>query len=453
MATTPGEWLPVLSKRLDDRAPRVALLRSYAAGNPPMPEMGANVRTSWLAFQRKACTNYGGLAVESLANRIVPNAIHVGGSDDNEAVVVARRVWRDNRMNIVVADAIRDALTCSVGYLVVGDDAGAAVITREAPEQFIAAPDPLKPWKARAALKVWRDIDAGFDFAYVWADGERQKFVRKSADEILGPVTLRARNSGGWEPLGEPERFAGDVPVIIMERHDGKGLFEASIPVIDRINLGKLQRLVVTAMQAFKQRGIKVPNGGLNDVDDAGNAIDYSKQFEAAPGALWELPDGIDVWESQQTDIRPLLEGEKADARDFAAVMRTPISVFIPEGANQSAEGAAAAKEGQVFQANDEIERLKPALAVALVYALRVEGVDLGGDTVEVGFQPADRVSVSERFAAAAQATGVLARRTIQSEILGMTPDQMAQDEANLAAEQLQAFALTGGPVESAASA
>jgi hypothetical protein len=206
--------------------------------------------------------------------------------------------------------------------------------------------------------------------------------------------------------------------------------------------LGKLQRLVITAMQAFRQRATK---GGLPQEDEDGNSIDYSKIFEPAPGALWDLPEGIDIWESEQTDIRPMLEGEKADARDFAAVTRTPISVFIPEGANQSAEGAASAKEGQVFQAKDEISRLTVGLAVAIVYALRVEGVDLGADTVSVLWEPPEHVSMAEKFAAAAQAKAAgLSLRTIQRTILGMGPDEIALEEADRADELLAAFSLTG---------
>jgi hypothetical protein len=140
-----------------------------------------------------------------------------------------------------------------------------------------------------------------------------------------------------------------------------------------------------------------------------------------------------------------MLEGEKADARDFAAVTRTPISVFIPEGANQSAEGAASAKEGQVFQAKDEISRLTVGLAVAIVYALRVEGVDLGADTVSVLWEPPEHVSMAEKFAAAAQAKAAgLSLRTIQRTILGMGPDEIALEEADRADELLASFALTG---------
>jgi hypothetical protein len=444
MASTPAEWLPILAERLDKRYPRIAWLRSYVGMNPPMPEMGENVRASWIAFQRKACTNYGGLAVESLANRMIPNGLRVGESDDNEIVKQARRIWRDNRLDVLIADAIRDVLTCSIGYLVVGSANGEAVVSHDIPEQAIAAPDPLRPWKARAYLRVWRDPDDGFDYAYVLVPGIKQKFKRPSrrTDE-----TLVTSAKGAWQLDGPPEQYQGDPPVIILERHGGMGLFEPHIQVIDRINLGKLQRLVISAMQAFKQRALRVSKdgrGGLPEKDAEGNDINWAEVFEPAPGALWELPEGIDVWESKQTDIRPLLEGEKTDARDFAAVTRTPISVFIPEGENQSAEGAAYAREGQVFQAKDEISRLSPGLAVAMVYALRAEGVDLGQDTVEILWVPPHAVTPTEAFAAAKDATGIVSRKTIQRDILGMSPDQIAQDEADLAAEQLQAFTLTG---------
>lgn len=441
MASTPEEWLPVLAKRLDDRQPRVGKLRSYANGQAPLPEMGRNVKASWQAFQRKARTNYGGLCVESLANRMVPNGIRIGSVEESEALVSARRILRDNRWDVQVSDAIRDYLITSIGYLVVGRESGKAVITREMPEYAIAATDPLRPWKARAFLKVWRDADEGKDFAFVWVEGGRQKFVRKSSGsdgKMLSGV------SGGWEKDGEFESYKGDVPVVVLERADGVGLFEPHTDVLDRINLGKLQRLVVTAMQAFKQRAVK---GGLPTEDDDGNDIDWAAVLTPAPGALWDLPEGIDIWESEQTDIRPLLEGEKTDARDFAAVTRTPISVFIPEGANQSAEGAAAAKEGQVFQAKDEIKRVRTGLAVAVVYALRAEGVELGDDTVEVMFEPPEHVSMTEKYAAATAAKGAgVSRRAILRDILGMSPDQIAQDEADLAAEQLASFTLTGAP-------
>src|SRR5690554_806514 len=110
MASTPEEWLPILAKRLEARTPKIQLLRGYADGDAPMPGMGKNVRASWVAFQTKARTNYGGLCVDSLASRMVVNGIRIGESEDSPALATARRILRDNRWDVQVSDALRDYL-------------------------------------------------------------------------------------------------------------------------------------------------------------------------------------------------------------------------------------------------------------------------------------------------------------------------------------------------------
>lgn len=458
MATpiTPEQWLPVLAKMLDARyqgednlatppsvttnsKPGLAKLRRYARGKADLPEMGQNLKASWERFQQKARTDYGGIAVRSLRNRIRVNGLRIGEKGDNPALARARRIWRDNRLDQQVSQAIRDYLECGISYLVVslGDDRK-AVVTREAPEQFIAATDPLRPHHAIATLKVWRDPIAGLDHAQVVAAGAAQTFVRPTKT-YTGSIHDSAAGDD-WELDGDPVAIAGDPQVAILDRGDDGAYLAPHLDVIDRINLGKLQRLVTTAMQAFRQRALRTKDGsaGLSDTDENGNAIDWARAFEPAPGALWDLPEGIDIWESQQTDLQPMLEGEKVDARDFAAATGTPISVLIPDGQNQSAEGAAASKEQQVAQAGDDILYLKPVLAIAIVYALRAEGVDLGDDTVEVLFAPPEHVSLQEKYAAAAQAKALgLSQRTIKSDILGMSPDQIAQDETDAASDML----------------
>lgn len=450
MPTTPEEWLPILARRLDQRAPRTKKLRSYCDGDAPLPEMGKNVRASWEAFQKKARINYGGLAVWALKRRIRPRGVRLANND--AALAAAQRIWRDNRLTVQFGAAIVDRLEVGVGYVVIGRDAaGKAIVTREKPELFYAITDPVRPWRAKQAIKVWRDDIAGRDFAWVWVNGSRQKFVRES--KVNGVLYGRAF-SADWQPSadldGKPivEEYDGDPSVIVLERPSHQALIEPHLDLIDSINLGKLQRLVITAMQAFKQRALKKSGDGegLSDKDDDENDVDYQKIFEPAPGALWDLPEGIDIWESESVDIRPLLEGEKADARTFAAVTTTPVSVFLPDGANQSAEGAANAKEGHISLAEDEIDDVSPGLALAIVYALQFEGVDLGDATVEIDLAPPALVSLSEKYAAAAQAKGAgLARKTILRTVLGMTPDEIKQDELDLADEQLAAFMLTGG--------
>ncbi|WP_082450408.1 phage portal protein [Microbacterium sp. Leaf203] len=437
MARTPEEWLPILAKRMDARAPRIAELRSYASGNAPMPEMGANTKASWKAFQKKARTNYAGLACQSLAGRIVPTGVRVGSSRTSPAVVALRKVWRDNRLSVVFADAVRTMLTVRVSYLITGIRDGEPVITSEPPEKVITAPDPSQPWRARAALRAWRDNDAERDYAQVWVPGIRQRFVRSVKTES---GTIRGTIVGDWELDGAPEEYDGPVPVFAMENEDGVAEFEPHIDVIDRINLGKLQRLVVTAYQAFKARALK----NLPDKDDEGNDIDWGKRLDFAPGALIDLPDGIDVWESEAVDIRPLLEGEKTDARDFAAVMRTPIDVFIPEGQNQSAAGAANAHKGEIQKAKDRINRCGAPMEAALLAALRILDLD-EDETIKVSFESPEHVSLTEKAAAALAAKGSgRSQRWIDENVFGMSPDEIDSEEANRAAEMLQQAALTG---------
>ena len=451
--TTPAEWLPILTDRLDKQVKDIERPRRYAHGKPDLPEMGKNLKASWERFQKKSRTDYGGAAVRSLRNRIRFNGFRIGDTDDHPALPIARRIARNNRLSIQIKKAVGDAIETKVGYLTVRlSSTGDVMMRREKPEQFYGEPDPETPWRAVATVKVWRDRIRKKDYARVSAAGASQLFWRDSENGSGTEVDKAAGST--WEAAeAAPQIVDGSASVAILDV-DGPFL-GPHMDTIDRINLGKLQRLVTTAMQAFRQRAVRARegSGGLPAEDEQGNTINWSVVFEPAPGALWELPEGIDIWESEHTDIRPMLEGEKTDARDFCAASGTPISVLIPDGQNQSAEGAANAKEQQIEQARDIIDMVTPSIEQALVYALQAAGADLSDDaTVQVLFAPPEHVSLSERYAAAVQAKAAgLSARTIKRDILGMTPDQIAQDEADAGADMLAA-ALLGVTAPAASS-
>src|SRR5690606_10024847 len=132
---------------------------------------------------------------------------------------------------------------------------------------------------------------------------------------------------GEWEPTGEPETYSGNVPVFALDNKNGLGEFEPHLDILNRINRNLLQRLVTVAMQAFRQRFLESKDGGLPDEDDDGNALDWAKMLEAAPGALWELPAGVTVKELADGagGIQAMLEAERADIKAFAAVTQTPL--------------------------------------------------------------------------------------------------------------------------------
>jgi len=163
--------------------------------------------------------------------------------------------------------------------------------------------------------------------------------------------------------------------------------------------------------------------------------------FAPAPGALWELPPGVEIWESQTTDIRPLLDGARDDLRQLASVSRTPLPMLMPDSANQSAQGALQAAAAYLSKCEARAREAQLGITACLVDALRAEGAELGeADTVEVTMTPVDTVSMAERYSAAAQAKAAgVPVRTIWREVLGWSPQQIKQAELDAANERLAA--------------
>lgn len=423
---TPAEWLPYLVTRLGNRRPRVGLLRDYVTGNAPPPEAGAKTRKAWIEFQALARTDFGGIACRSHVNRIRYTGVRVGEDSESALAVTARRIARDNRLGMQIADAVWDMASASVGYLVVGADADQALITREKPESFYAEAEPLRPWRARAALKRWTDDVESVEFALVWAGGVWQEFYRAPS----------AFTVGGWSPTGvagvSPD---GKVPVFIFDRRDGLGLIEPHLGLINRIHRGLLDRIYSGAKQAFRQRMLERADDAtprLPSKDAAGNDIDYSEIFTTDPGALWDLPGGITVKELGQVDLGQLLNASREDIREFAATTGTPINAFLPDSANQSATGALGTTAQQVDACRTDIDRIKLGAVAAMVTALRVEGADPGADTVEIDFDNPQWITLAEKYDAVSKAVGAgMSIQMAQKEILGWTQTQIDEDARN----------------------
>jgi hypothetical protein len=447
--TTPEEWLPVLAKRLEARRPRIKRLRDYTTGNAPLPEMGKNTRATWAAFQKKARTDFGGIAVRSHVNRIKFRGVRVGADSKSDIALAARKIIRNNRLKEQIRNAVRDMEAVSVGYLVgYVDGDGSPLIQAEKPESFYAEPDPVRPWRARAGIKTWRDDVEMVDHAMVWAGPLWQEFVRQGT-AFPGLVSA----SGPWWPVGSPQQTAGwDYPPIsILDRDDGLALIEAHTDVIDRINLGKLQRLCIVALQVFRQRALKKSEDAppMATVDpETGEPIDWEAIFEPAPGALWDLPEGVEIWESQTTAIEGLLQGEKADARDFGATVGTPMAMLQPDNANQSAAGAAATTAQQADACDADIDRIKIGIEARMLDALRLLGFTVE-DTIEADFENPRWVTLAEKMDAYQKAIASgMSIETAQREILGWSQEQIDEDAANRTRTQalsaLSALAPTG---------
>lgn len=458
---TPEEWLRVLTRRMDLRRLGVQLLRSYTDGNAPLPEMTAETRQAWQAFQRKSRTNWGELICSSVVDRLIPNGLTIGGSHDSPVAKQAQKLWRDNRMSGVFKEWVRYGMIFGQSYLTVWKGQNTAygqsgtVITADSPETMCVVTDPLQHWRPQAALRVWRDQEKAIDYAIVWTPTAWQQFQRPTYERIelrvIPSKWLTNLAEGAWTPSegqgSTSEILQRPIPVVIYNNPGGHGDFETHLDLINRINGGILERLVIAAILAFRQRAIT--GGTLPERDEQGNLIDYEKVFSPAPGVLWNLPEGLELWESKPTDISGILNASKEDIRQLSAVTRTPLPMLMPDNTNTSAEGAKATDVGHYFRCVDRLNESKVGIEEAMTLAVRVDGGEIPADEhVEIPFEPPDRVTMTEKYQAALAAHNAgESQKSVQRNVLGYSPDQIAQDAVDRAQEALLMQALQPPPV------
>lgn len=413
----PEEWLRRLGDELANKQSRVTRLRSYTNGNAPLPEGAENMRDAYREFQRKARTNLGEIVVDGVQERMVPAGFRIGDSREMDAD--ANRIWADNQLDVFSGDVHTDMLAVGHGFSIVGPGSDGPVITCEDPANIAALYDPLRPTRIRAALKMYRDSVAGKDCAFLYLPGRVYPFAKDSPDGGTFDV-------GGLLSDGTMVELPDDMmPVVpFINRGRGRGEFETHTDTLDRINYLTLQVLVLVALQAFRQRAIKGFNG--DEVDENNEAVDYSSAFRPGPGALWLLPEGADIWESQYTDVTPVLTAIKDSIRMFAVETRTPISMLLPEGANQSAEGANASREDLWFKAKDRNERAKYGWNEVMRMALTLDGKRPSG-SITTEFLAPERLTLSEKADAASKLQAFVPWPSLMRSIMQYAPDEITR--------------------------
>ena len=431
------------------------LLWSYNIGEAPLPRVSQSYRAATREFLRMARANYGPLAVKALADRVTLNGARTGADNDANGDDVIRVIHTAN--GAWLKDTLGYAFALGEGYTIIGkgDEADSALITAEDPRQVIVAPDPVRPHVARAALKVYRDDAAGEDVAHLFlpagkdpVSGDARRDRVHVAVRSGGAASVSRFNASSWEwdegRSGDlPDAVQGmGVPVVRWENELGQGEFEPHLDLLDRINNMIADRLWTSKLQAYRQRALKAQNpqaGPIPEKDEDGNDIDLNDVFEADPGALWELPAGWEVWESQVVDLTPILSSVRDDVREFSAVTRTPLSMFAPEGENQSAAGADNANDGLVFKAKDRITRMTPAALRTYRFALAFAGQpERAKGALECIWESPQRYSLTDRATAAAAAKSAgMPFESVMSEAWQASPETVARMVRQRAADLL----------------
>jgi hypothetical protein len=431
-----GWWLLRLSNKLHKERPEIERLASYMDGDPVPPEGAPALRTAIRLFQRKCRTNLAHLSTEAVRQRMLLTGFRTAAPSDDLGDKQAWDIWKGSHFGIQSADVNSDMLALRAGYAIVGppakDEPDLPVMTREDPRCITTADDPVRPWIPQAALKLWHDDWGDTDFAYLYLPGRLRVASRPRRGTAGGAPRF---NASSWE--WDEDRSAvlpfDQVPVVKFSNRGGKGDYERQTDDLDRINDLILKQLTIITFQAFRQRAIK---GELPEHDDQGRVIDYDKLFSADPAALWLLPESAELWESGQADLTPVLSSVKDAVQQYAAATQTPLYWIIPDSANGSAMGAAAARESTVFKTGDRIGCADPGYARLMALAFLWLGDTVRGRALDIEplWAPPDRPSLAERYDAASKAgpAGV-PWRTIMTDILGFAPTKVQQMESERA--------------------
>lgn len=443
-----GWWFARLMKQLTDRQGRLDRLNRYYCGDPDLPWGPENCKPMFRRFQEKARANWAELIVEAVRERMKVTGFRTGATGDDNGDAEAWRIWQGNSLDADQKLVHRDSLSMSLGYCIIGGvdpEIGVPVITPEDPRQVICESDPVRRRKVRAALKVFADDTAEADLAYLYLPGRVYRAQRRRQNGEQLNVDPSA-----WDWADVKSLPAVVVPVVEFPNRPKTGSapmgeFEGVIDDIDRINVMILQRMTIAVLQAFKQRAVK----GVPIHDDQGRQIDYGDIFAADPGAMWQLPDSAEIWESGQADLTPVLESVKADVRDLAATTRTPMHYLFPDAANGSAEGASLMREGLTFKTQDRIDDLSESWERAMSIAFLFQGDTERASLVDMEaiWQPPERFSLAERYDAASKATAAgVPWRTVMSSVLQFSPQEVQRMEAERAGDALFSTAALGEP-------
>lgn len=443
---SPGWWLMRGSRKLRELAPHYQELFDRLEGNGPLPHGAEGLEEAYRAFQRKARTNWCEKIVSSKHERMQLDGFRTAADDDLDGDQKAAELARSARLFPELNDALWNMLGVGVGYLMVGETTdGRIVVTSEDPRQAITFHDPATT-DTRAGVKLFRDVDEGIDYGYVTVlqeDGTVRRWVaRKDAPRAPAPKRgISFTEAWDWDDDrggAEGELLAcSQVPLIRFLNRRGRGEFETHTDLLDRITHQVLQRLVIIAMQAYKQRAMI---GAPSEDEETGEPIDYDGLLVPGPGALWDLPDGVDIKEFSQADLTGVLSAARDDLRELIEVTATPLPAAIRDAANQSAEGAAFARESLVFAVSECNTAASEPAARALACIAEFAGDTARADHTRITPMWADpaRRSLTEMADAASKAAGDLPLEERLVKIWGYTPERAKQLADAKRAEQMQ---------------
>lgn len=440
---SPDWWLIRLGKKLSADQHRYDKLERYWRGDPPVPHGNHKMREAYRRLQHLARTNFGALVVETVLERMKVTAFRAGadGTVDNDKH--AWGWWQANSLDADSGLVHRMAVMMSKAYVCVGEDPdnpGQPLVTGEDPRQVIHESTPTNRRKILAALKTWWDDIDNVQRAMVYLPDKVYSYVTTSAVKVDATAD-RLWSPASWEldtseyPEGWGTNTLGEVPFVpFVNKPDlagnGMGEYEDVVDVLERINTTILDRMVVTAMQAYRQRWAK----GVTVTDEHGNT---QSTFDPGADLLWAVEDDNAVFgEFQVTDISPIIKAIESDVQYLAAITRTPPHYLLAGIVNVSGTALGAAETGLVSKLLERETEYGESWERVNRLAGKVTGTSVPLDAEVVWKDPQFRTLAEQADAALKARQAGVPWRTAMA-MFGFSPQEIDRMEAERAQDAL----------------
>lgn len=443
---SPEWWLLRLGRRLADETPRFDRLESYWRGNPPLPMGNRRMREAYRRLQGMARTNFGALIAEAVLERMKIMGFRAGSDATEDADKEAWRWWQRCSLDADSGLVHRAAIVFSRAYVIVGEDPdepGQPLVTVEDPRQVIHESAPTNRRKVLAALKTWWDDVENAQLAVLYLPETVHYFRTEGVSADSGLSSAELWSSQRW--VADDREYAdgvatnpdGVVPVVpFINRPDmhgeGLGEFEDVLDILDRINTVILDRLVISAMQAYRQRWAK----GVSTTDEDGND---TAAFDPGADLLWVVEDdAAQFGEFSVTDVTPIVKAIESDVQYLSAITRTPPHYVLAGIVNASGDALSVAETGLTSKVGErQLEYGESWEAVYRLVGAR-QGREIPYDAEVLWKDPQFR-SLTEMASANAQLKAADVPWRTRMRLMNMTPGEIERMEAERAQDAMMA--------------
>jgi hypothetical protein len=440
-------WLNTLNRELDRRIPKIKRLDDYHDGDHPVPPHVRDQRleTEFKTLMKQATTNFPALIVDSVEERLEVTGFDFDGDADSEAW----DIWQRNHLDADAGMVHETALTTGRAYAIVWADAdGNPTITPEHPSTTVVAYEVGSNRDRAAALRRWRENDRWMATLY----------LKSGIYKFQAPVRpIQGPDTDEWEPRvppGEEWPLAnplGVVPVVEFavnrslrpsEFGTSAGEFERVTPIIDRISTTIFAGLLAQAYASYPVRALI---GSPIERDEDGKPIppfsmSVSKivQIENPDGKLVQLPE---------SDLGNYIRFAETHVRHLAAITKTPSHYLLAgDMVNLSADAIRASEAGLVSKIHKHHRSLGESWEETIRLAFRV--VDQNDPrgmayTAATKWRDPESRSEAERADAAVKLATILPWQALAERVLNATPTEIAEWEAQRAADGLATLMAT----------